>query len=290
MFEIDRKDELYTIGQISNMCNIPIQTLRYYDEIGLLLPERVDRQNNYRYYSKKQVLYLSVIKHFKASGFSLEDIRELLKRENLVMLQDKLEEKLLITKKKIQELEYLQQKLEIDIKNLKIGKEFYELLDPEGETWDKIGIELKVIPVTPVLYTRYRCPSNPGSYIKRFGELGALMEKFKLYRVGPLMAVFHDHYTEFDYGNADIEVCMPVAGDLSECPNIREYGGFLGVTMVYKGSYSKLPESYGIALKWIEKKGYEYIVPATEKYIIDVTSTDIEENYVTEILLPVRKK
>lgn len=289
MFGIDKKDELYTVGQISKLCNIPIKTLRYYDEIGLLLPEHVDTQNKYRYYSKKQIMYLNIIKHFKSSGFSLEDIRALLKREDLTILENKLENKLLNTKKKIQELEYLCKKLEIDIDCLKTGKEFSVYLETENETWDKHGIEIKDIPVIPVLFTRYRCASNPGSYIKRFSELGALMEKYKLYRVGPLMAIFHDHYTEFDYSNADIEVCMPVAGNLSECPNIREYGGFLGVTMLHRGHYSKMPESYSMALKWIEKKGYEYILPATEKYIIDTTSTSIEENYVTEIILPVKK-
>jgi len=284
---MSEENDLYTVGQISNMCNIPIKTLRYYDEIGLLLPECVDKQNNYRYYSKMQVLYLNIIKHFRASGFSLEDIRALLKREDLAMLEKKLEEKLQQSSKKIQELGYLCEKLEIDIKYLKMGKDFSEYLEAENETWDKKGIEIKNIPATPVLFTRYRCASNPGSYIKRFSELGALLEKYNLYRVGPTMAIFHDNYTEFDYSNADIEVCLPVAGNLLECPNIREFGGFQGVTMLHKGHYSKMPESYGMALKWIEAKGYEYIGPAAENYIIDTTSTGLEENYVTEIILPV---
>lgn len=282
-------DDLYTVGQMSKLCNIPIKTLRYYDDIGLLLPEHVDTQNNYRYYSKKQILYLSIIRHFKTSGFSLEDIRHLLKREDLSMLEKKLEDKLIDTKKKLEELEYVRDKLEMDINHLKMGKEFSDYLDTEQETWDKNGIEMKNIPIIPVLFTRYRCPSNPGSYIKRFSELGSLLEKYKLYRVGPLMTVFYDHYTEFDYSNADIEVCMPVAGNLERCPNIREYGGFLGVTMLHKGPYSRMQDSYSMALEWIQKKGYAYITPATEKYIIDTTSTNIEENYVTEIILPVKK-
>lgn len=284
-----KTDELYTVGQLSSLCNTPIKTLRYYNEIGLLLPEYVDTQSNYRYYSKEQALYLNIIKHFRASGFSLEDIRILLKRENLAILERKLEAKLQQTTKKIQELEYIRSKLEMDIKYLKMGKEFSEYLEDEHETWDKNGIEIKNIATTPVLFTRYQCASNPGSYIKRYSELGALMEKYKLFRIGPLMAIFHDHYTQFDYNNADIEVCLPVAGNLAECPNIREYGGSLGVTMLHKGHYSRMPESYSMALKWIEKKGYSYIGPATEKYIIDITSTGIEDNYLTEIILPVKK-
>ncbi|MCX7710539.1 MAG: MerR family transcriptional regulator [Clostridia bacterium] len=287
--ELKKSDELYTVGQISNMCNIPIKTLRYYDEIGLLPPEYIDEQNNYRYYSKKQILQLSIIKHFKTSGFSLEDIRALIKREDLAMLEKKLEDKLQQTVRKIQELEYQRKKIETDIQYLKMGKEFSEYWDNGIELRDKFGIEIKEIPKVRVLYTRYRCPSNPGSYIKRYSELGALLEKYKLHRAGPLMAIFYDHYTVFDYDNADVEVCVPVAGDLSQCPNIREYGGFLGVTMLHKGEYSKMTESYGAAMNWIDRNGYEFMVPATEKYIIDPTSTGLEENYVTEIILPVKK-
>lgn len=278
-----------TIGQVASLCNTPIQTLRYYDEIALLRPYHVDTQNNYRFYSKKQVLYLNIIKHFKASGFSLDDIRELIKGEDLSILQGKLEERLDQTVRKIKDLQYLKKMLETDIKNLRLGKEFTEFADTSGWTHSGQGIEIKRIPAFSVLFTRYRCPSNPGSYIKRYSELWALLEKYKLYRVGPLMAIFYDDYTQFDYENADVEVCLPVAGNLMNCPNIREYGGFLGVTLLHKGLYSRMPESYGAALQWIQKEGYAYLGPATEKYILDATSTGIEENYVTEIILPVKK-
>lgn len=46
--------ERYSIGKVSTACNIPIKTLRYYDEIDLLKPEYRDNDSNYRYYSKDQ--------------------------------------------------------------------------------------------------------------------------------------------------------------------------------------------------------------------------------------------
>ncbi len=286
---MDSSGELYTIGQVSGLCNIPIQTLRYYDEIGLLTPYKVDAQNNYRFYSKNEILSLNIIKHFKASGFSLEDIRELIKGQDISGLLMKLEQKLQETHQKIQELNYLKEKLETDIENLKVSREFSDFLIRKGEDPGERGFELKTLPAFPVLFTRYRCPNNPASYIKRYSELGLIMEKYGLFRVGPLMAVFYDDYNQFDYNNADIEVCFPVVGNLKECPSIRTYGGFLGVTLLHKGLYSRMPESYGAALEWIEKKGLQFVGPATEKYILDATSTGIEENYVTEIILPVQK-
>ena len=41
--------QLYSIGQVSKLCNISQKTLRYYDKIGLIKPDKVDDSNNYRY-------------------------------------------------------------------------------------------------------------------------------------------------------------------------------------------------------------------------------------------------
>jgi Predicted transcriptional regulators len=35
--------EFYQIGEVSKICNISIKTLRYYDEIELLIPRKIDR-------------------------------------------------------------------------------------------------------------------------------------------------------------------------------------------------------------------------------------------------------
>ena len=42
------KNNFYQIGEISKLCNIPIKTLRYYNEIGLLIPEKTDSDSGYR--------------------------------------------------------------------------------------------------------------------------------------------------------------------------------------------------------------------------------------------------
>ena len=40
----------YKISEFSKLVNVPVKTLRYYDEIGLFKPEEVDIFSNYRYY------------------------------------------------------------------------------------------------------------------------------------------------------------------------------------------------------------------------------------------------
>lgn len=68
--------QMYTIGEMAKITNLSIQTLRYYDQIGLFKPIYVDEKSNYRYYSENQIYYIDLIKSLKYIGTSLEDIKQ----------------------------------------------------------------------------------------------------------------------------------------------------------------------------------------------------------------------
>ncbi len=65
---------VYKIGDFSNIVNISIRTLRYYDDIGLLKPEIVDKFTNYRYYTEDNVVEARFIVLLKEVGFTLQEI------------------------------------------------------------------------------------------------------------------------------------------------------------------------------------------------------------------------
>ena len=62
------------IGEFSKLVQIPVATLRYYDQVGLLKPVAVDRATGYRYYSASQLPRLHRILALKGLGFSLEQM------------------------------------------------------------------------------------------------------------------------------------------------------------------------------------------------------------------------
>jgi len=70
-------DDFYTIGKLSKAVNISTDTLRYYDEIGLLKPAHIDEFSGYRYYSLSQATELNRILELKAYGFSLAEIKKM---------------------------------------------------------------------------------------------------------------------------------------------------------------------------------------------------------------------
>lgn len=98
---------MYQIGKFSKITDIPVRTLRYYDEINLLKPEIVDKFTNYRYYTDNNIYQATNIKYLKNLGYSLEEI--CLYRDELTIdgIDNKIEElnnKKLFIEQQIEEL------------------------------------------------------------------------------------------------------------------------------------------------------------------------------------------
>ena len=70
------KDLLF-IGEVSTQSEIPIQTIRYYEDLGLLKP-LARSKGGYRQFSSLVVPRLSFIKRAQLCGLNLHEIKEML--------------------------------------------------------------------------------------------------------------------------------------------------------------------------------------------------------------------
>jgi len=64
------------IGQAAERSGLPPKTIRYYEEIGLVAPDRAE--NGYRDYDETNVHNLRFVQRARALGFSVEECRQLL--------------------------------------------------------------------------------------------------------------------------------------------------------------------------------------------------------------------
>ena len=64
---------MYTIGQVAEMFNLPISTLRYYDKQGLF--PQLTRESGIRKFSDNEIEALRVIECLKKSGLEIKDIK-----------------------------------------------------------------------------------------------------------------------------------------------------------------------------------------------------------------------
>ncbi|MBD2175300.1 heavy metal-responsive transcriptional regulator [Pseudanabaena sp. FACHB-1998] len=70
--------KLLLIGQISKESGIPIKTIRYYEELGLINSSG-RTEGKYRLFKPEEVTRLSFIKTLQKLGLSLQEIAEVLK-------------------------------------------------------------------------------------------------------------------------------------------------------------------------------------------------------------------
>ena len=105
-----------TIGQVAKQAGLGVETVRYYEREGLI-PPPPRSASGYRHYPAESVRRLHFIRHAKALGFSLADIRELLDlradpRASSEPIRDIAAAKLVEIREKIAALERMQQTLE----------------------------------------------------------------------------------------------------------------------------------------------------------------------------------
>ena len=77
----EAKEKHWKIGDVAKLFGINVQTLHYYDKIGLFSPHFRDDQTGYRYYRQTQVYRLANIIYLRKQGYSIDDIKDYI--ENL---------------------------------------------------------------------------------------------------------------------------------------------------------------------------------------------------------------
>ena len=273
---------MLSIGEFSSICKVSTKTLRYYAEIGLILPDEINPDNGYRYYSIEQLEKMLFINRLKSYNFSLEEIKTILESEEL---QD---EKLYLelTRKKkefeiqVQEFDKTLNQLNNDISNLKQGKSIMSYLE-------SIDVQLVEVPRMYLLSIRKMVDEFEFAkeYENSFNKLFRKITDDKLTMLTPPMVLFHSE--EFSPFGLDTEFAIPVKEYVK---GTRDFYPGLCLKTVLHGSYSNLSSVYTKQREWAEKEGYESSNALYEVYVTDPSEVSKESEYITEIYYPVRKK
>jgi MerR family transcriptional regulator, activator of bmr gene len=120
---------LYSIGQVARTKNITVKTLRYYHEIGLLIPEKINPENGYRYYSSNQMLILDIINVAKNTNAPLETIKEIVDSFSISNLMSFIDQQRKELDKKLVEIKNMHDLLNRVTEALKNNEENFPLND-----------------------------------------------------------------------------------------------------------------------------------------------------------------
>ena len=107
----------YKINEISKLYNIGVDSIRYYEELGILHPKRAS--NGYRQYTTNDIHRLNVIRDLRSLGFSMQSIKAYLENQSISSSLAFMEKEEKIIKEKIKELKRIEESVKIRKKSLR---------------------------------------------------------------------------------------------------------------------------------------------------------------------------
>lgn len=263
---------LYKIGMFAQMNHVTVKTLHFYEDQGLLLPAFVDEENGYRYYTMDQMAVLHQITALKQAGFKLQDIK---------MLQNGTRPSTLLQKKKIE----LMEQIAALTKQLAMIEDYMAGSDSLLET----PVLVKTIPPVTVASMQRRIPSYDALF-EMMPAMGAEMERLGCECALPEYCF--THYLEPGYKEESIliETCEAVTEKKEDTDFIKfkDFPEIQAACIYHKGSYRYFSQSYSTLLRFIEENGYEICGNIRENYIDGIWNKESEEEWLSEIQIPVR--
>ena len=114
----------FTISEFAKLRDININSLRYYEKLGLLKPAYIDESNGYRYYSAEQISLLNKIILCIQLGIPLKDMVRFLDNDGNLETQKLLERGRIVAKARIQEMQNNLDYIEYSLKNIEENIEY----------------------------------------------------------------------------------------------------------------------------------------------------------------------
>lgn len=271
---------MFSIGEFSTASGITVRTLRFYHEIGLLVPAAVDAGTNYRAYDERNLETAKVIAALRGLEFPLEQIREILSE-----CRD--------DEDALGQLERQQKMLTSKVRHYQtVLNTINQLVEKERRTRD----DNKMAAATPTIQERdvdsilvagIRMKGSYSDCGRAFATLGKTLGRNI---AGKPLCLFYDG--EYREGDANFEPCMPTGKMIgSNGITMHELPAVHCATLMHRGPYEDLKDSYAKLLKYVHEHGYKVSLPTREVYVKGpgMIFRGNPKKYITEIQIPLEK-
>jgi len=271
---------VFKIGEFSQLVRVSPRMLRHYEKCGLLYPAKIDPYTGYRQYSAGQIPLLSRITSLRDTGFSIEEIGDVLSH-----WEDEAYRNRAFAAKSTE----LRNSITADQQRL------YKLMLMSGKLQKEKSImlyevELKQLDAIKVLSLRGTIP--------QYNQEGLLWEKLGRFIGENGIACHSDGYStyydeEYKESKPDVEVAIPVdkLGKTQGEFVFQEYPAVaLAATLRFSGPFDGGYDAAGEQLaQWIEQNGYAFAGHLRGHVIVSPDDQPNPEQWLTELQAPVRK-
>lgn len=262
----------YKISEISKLYNIGVDSLRYYERLGILTPRR--DTNGYRLYDLGDLYKLNIIHDLRAIDFSMAQIKEYLDHQSIDNTLALLHEEQVFLQKKLQEIYTKQEILEERVSSLKKSSQ------------TQTGIfQIKELP------SRFCVRLN--EYITRDEQMDVLIKKLhqkhedKIRDLGNLDICAYFSMEDLKNGKSNVynSVFFILNQDTSDYDFELPPGKYL--SCYYRGDYSQNADRVKELYAYANKQQIQIIGSPFETYTIDNRDTMVTQEFLTEIQVQV---
>lgn len=260
-------DIRFHISELAGLYGVNSDTLRYYEELGLLKPER--EKNGYRAYSMADLCNLNVIRSMRELGIGLEEIcgyfqdRSVRGAEKMLESQEHiieekiagLQENLKMVRRRRKRLIQAMSSPEEEVRHVTLKKRPY------------VSLQQPDTPEREVDYLLKRLEQKHHSQLKGMGSwcMGAVLDQ------RAMEEKTYDHY------NTVFFLC----GGGEESDGALPSGSYLSI--VHAGRYEEIGRSYEALFACAAAEGLTPQGPPIELYLTDIHDTADENEFRTEI-------
>ena len=274
------KQELYSIGEVSKICNISKKALRFYDKIGIISPDVVSEENNYRFYSKDTLLFVPVIKYFKQMGFKLEEMKEFLQGSSYEAHERGFYHK-------IEELR--EQENQIHMSYISVQDWYKLILEADSVIKNNVTeVSIKYIDSMNTCYLEQEFTQNYKASIINI-EWTNYLEENKQAITGAVNLWFENYREKNEGKPSTCRIFQQCITDCSRIPTMT-LGGDMVAACYHIGSHETLGETYDKIIRWADEHGYVCSDESIERYVTDYWTIQDSNEFVTEVMIKVSRK
>jgi DNA-binding transcriptional MerR regulator len=275
---------MFRIGEFAQIAQVSGRLLRYYDQIGLLQPVRIDPQTGYRYYSARQLPRLNRILALKSLGLSLDRVATMIDGG---IGPDEMRGMLMLRKSQVERT------LEEEQARLREIESRIRQIDEDGVAGD-FDIVVKTIAAQPFLSVRRRCPDLDRA-VALLRQVVMAGSKLPARTRDRLVVVAYNDFAgeELDLAlgfsltervNRTIRLADDLEMTIGELPAVGEMA-----TVVRAGPNYQSHQAFGSLGLWIEANGYRFAGPSREVFLDLPFQDPATEESIVEIQFPVCK-
>jgi len=274
----------YSIGEVSQICNVSKKALRHYDKIGLIKSER-SCNNNYRYYSNESLLAVPVIKYYKQMGFKLDEMKDFI--EGTVDARGRIYASIKRSfNAKIEELKKAQEEIRRQYESV---RDWHDLiLEAEMVIDNNIQeVAVKYVEASDYLFHEQVFTNDIEASIINI-EFTNYVEKVNNEITGPVMINFSSLEDRVKNRHQPVRIMQKT---LKECKEHEKmsFGGQMMITCYHIGSHKNINETYEKICKWARTHNYVLGKKSYERYVTDYWTTRKSSKFVTEVMINVSR-